>query len=57
MGDTPTGRRSRPSARYRAHPTGRLVTAADVVHAVSFLLENQGVNAVNLVVDGGSLLK
>lgn len=38
-------------------PTERLVTTADVVHAVSFLLENQGVNAVNLVVDGGSLLK
>lgn len=38
-------------------PTGRLVTTADIVHAVTFLLENQGVNAINLVVDGGSLLK
>ncbi|HEX7098158.1 MAG TPA: SDR family oxidoreductase [Acidimicrobiia bacterium] len=38
-------------------PTGRLVTTADIVHAVAFLLENQGVNAINLVVDGGSLLK
>ncbi len=37
-------------------PTGRLVTTADVVHAVVFLLENGSVNAVNLVVDGGSLL-
>lgn len=37
-------------------PTGQLVTTANIVHAVSFLLENQGVNAVNLRVDGGSLL-
>lgn len=37
-------------------PTGRLVETVDIVHAVSFLLENRSVNAVNLVVDGGSLL-
>jgi NAD(P)-dependent dehydrogenase (short-subunit alcohol dehydrogenase family) len=34
-------------------PTGRLVTVADVAGATAFLLENQGVNGVNLQVDGG----
>ena len=34
-------------------PTGRLVTVADIVGATAFLLENQGVNGVNLEVDGG----
>jgi NAD(P)-dependent dehydrogenase (short-subunit alcohol dehydrogenase family) len=37
-------------------PTGRLCTTADIVHAVCFLLENPAVNAVNLHVEGGSLL-
>ncbi|HEX2153643.1 MAG TPA: SDR family oxidoreductase [Acidimicrobiia bacterium] len=37
-------------------PTGRLVQTADIVHAVAFLLENPAVNAVNLHVEGGSLL-
>lgn len=34
-------------------PTGRLVTTADVTHAVVFLLENQSVNGVDLIIDGG----
>ena len=34
-------------------PTGRLVTVADIVGATVFLLENPGVNGVNLNVDGG----
>lgn len=37
-------------------PTGRLVTMADVVGAATFLLENDGINGVNLAVDGGWLL-
>lgn len=37
-------------------PTGRLVATADIVLATAFLLENPSVNAVNLVVDGGSLV-
>ena len=37
-------------------PTGRLVTTADIVDAVVFLLENASVNDVNLRVDGGTLL-
>lgn len=38
-------------------PMGRLATTADVTGAVLFLLDNQGVNGVNLAVDGGWLLK
>jgi NAD(P)-dependent dehydrogenase (short-subunit alcohol dehydrogenase family) len=34
-------------------PTGRLASMADIVHAVAFLLENQAVNGVDLIVDGG----
>jgi hypothetical protein len=29
----------------------------EVTHAVAFLLENTGVNGVNLAIDGGWLLK
>jgi NAD(P)-dependent dehydrogenase (short-subunit alcohol dehydrogenase family) len=38
-------------------PTGRLVAMRDVVDAVVFLLENPSVNAANLAVDGGTLLR
>ena len=38
-------------------PTGRLVTMDDVACAGVFLLENPSVNGVNLVVDGGWLLR
>lgn len=34
-------------------PTGRLATMAEIVNATVFLLENTGVNGVDLVVDGG----
>lgn len=34
-------------------PIGRLVTMAEIVGACRFLLENQAVNGINLVVDGG----
>ena len=34
-------------------PIGRLVTMAEVVTASRFLLENQAINGINLVVDGG----
>ena len=37
-------------------PTGRLTTMRDILGAVVFLLENPGVNGVNLPVDGGWLL-
>jgi NAD(P)-dependent dehydrogenase (short-subunit alcohol dehydrogenase family) len=38
-------------------PTGRLVTMRDVVDAVVFLLENRSVNATNLNVNGGNLVR
>ncbi len=34
-------------------PIGRLATMAEIVGAVAFLLENNGVNGVDLIVDGG----
>jgi NAD(P)-dependent dehydrogenase (short-subunit alcohol dehydrogenase family) len=34
-------------------PTGRLPTMANIVHAVTFLLENPAVNGVDLYVDSG----
>jgi NAD(P)-dependent dehydrogenase (short-subunit alcohol dehydrogenase family) len=34
-------------------PTGQLVTMAQIVDATAFLLENDGVNGVELIVDGG----
>lgn len=37
-------------------PTGQLVTMQDIVGAVVFLLENTGVNGVDLSVDGGWVL-
>jgi NAD(P)-dependent dehydrogenase (short-subunit alcohol dehydrogenase family) len=38
-------------------PTGRLATMAQIVDAVDFLIRNGGVNAINLNVDGGWLVK
>ena len=41
-------------AKYTAEtPIGRLVSMAEIVDAVVFLLENPGVNGVDLIVDGG----
>lgn len=37
-------------------PLGRLVTTDEVVGSVMFLLDNKGINGVNLYVDGGWLL-
>lgn len=38
-------------------PLGRLVKMEEIVGAVAFLLDNHGINAVNLPVDGGWLVK
>jgi NAD(P)-dependent dehydrogenase (short-subunit alcohol dehydrogenase family) len=38
-------------------PLGRLVTMREIVGAVTFLLENTGVNGVNLAMDGGWVLR
>ena len=63
---TPSTRRSSVTARSGATwprsgtrrswtrtPTGRLVTMAEVASAARFLLENEAMNGINLVVDGG----
>ncbi|HYN69493.1 MAG TPA: SDR family oxidoreductase, partial [Candidatus Eisenbacteria bacterium] len=40
--------------KYTAEtPLGRLTTMAEIVDAAVFLLENTGVNGVDLIVDGG----
>ena len=56
VGDSPQWR-DMPAERHDAlvqrTPIGRLVTMAEVVGASRFLLENQAMNGINLVVDGG----
>ena len=56
VGDSPQWR-DMPAERMQAlverTPIGRLVTMAEVVGASRFLLENEAVNGINLVVDGG----
>lgn len=58
VGDSPQWR-DMPPERFQAlvdrTPTRRLVTMAEVVGAARFLLENGGVNGVNLALDGGWL--
>lgn len=48
--DMPAERRE---ALVERTPIGRLVTMAEVVDASRFLLENEAINGINLVVDGG----
>ena len=58
VGDSPQWRdmpRERFEALVERTPTGRLVTMAEVVDATRFLLENRGINGINLPVDGGWL--
>jgi NAD(P)-dependent dehydrogenase (short-subunit alcohol dehydrogenase family) len=56
IGDSPQWRNMDPE-RHKAlvdrTPIGRLVTMAEVVGASRFLLENEAMNGINLVVDGG----
>ena len=56
VGDSPFWESKPLDAVLQRTPTGRLVTMADVVDATVFLLENRGVNGVNLAVDGGWML-
>lgn len=56
VGDSPQWRDMPPERRQALEqrtPIGRLVTMAEVVDASRFLLENQAINGINLVVDGG----
>lgn len=60
VGDTPAWSGKPPAvldAIRERTPTGRLVAAQDVVDASIFLLQNRSVNGVNLMIDGGWLLK
>lgn len=55
VGDSPKWR-DVPDHPHRARtPIGRLVTVAEIVDATEFLLRNSGINAQDLMVDGGLL--
>ena len=59
VGDSPAWNGKPPEVLQRVvarTPLGRLVTMDEVVGSVLFLLDNQGINGVNLYVDGGWLL-
>jgi NAD(P)-dependent dehydrogenase (short-subunit alcohol dehydrogenase family) len=56
VGDSPFWENKPLDAVVQRTPTRRLVTMAEVVGATEFLLENRGVNGVNLAVDGGWML-
>jgi NAD(P)-dependent dehydrogenase (short-subunit alcohol dehydrogenase family) len=56
VGDSPQWRdmpAERLDALVQRTPIGRLVTMEEVVTASRFLLENEAINGINLVVDGG----
>jgi NAD(P)-dependent dehydrogenase (short-subunit alcohol dehydrogenase family) len=57
IGDSPFWEGKDNSHVVNRTPLGRLVTMAEIVDAVEFLLSNTGINGVNLAVDGGWLLK
>jgi NAD(P)-dependent dehydrogenase (short-subunit alcohol dehydrogenase family) len=57
VGDSPFWENKDNSHIINRTPLGRLVTMQEIVHSVEFLLDNTGVNGVNLAVDGGWLLK
>ena len=57
VGDSPRWVDQDISAAVSRSPIGRLVTMGEVADAVLFLLDNGGVNGVNLAVDGGWLLR
>ena len=59
VGDSPAWKGKPPEVLERVRsrtPTGRLVSMADAAGAVLFLLDNQGINGINLNIDGGWLL-
>jgi len=59
VGDSPAWKGKPPEVLERVRsrtPTGRLVSMADAASAVLFLLDNQGINGINLNIDGGWLL-
>jgi NAD(P)-dependent dehydrogenase (short-subunit alcohol dehydrogenase family) len=58
IGDTPewAGKQEALDRAIARTPTRRLATMSDVAGATLFLLDNRGVNGVNLHIDGGWLL-
>lgn len=57
IGDSPAWNEKDNSHIIQRTPLGRLVTMQEIVSSVLFLLDNTGVNGINLTVDGGWLLK
>jgi NAD(P)-dependent dehydrogenase (short-subunit alcohol dehydrogenase family) len=57
IGDSPFWANKDNSHIIARTPLGRLVTMQEIVGSVEFLLNNGGVNGVNLAMDGGWLLK
>jgi NAD(P)-dependent dehydrogenase (short-subunit alcohol dehydrogenase family) len=57
IGDSPFWENKDNSHIISRTPLGRLVTMQEIVDSVEFLLNNTGVNGVNLAMDGGWLLK
>ena len=55
VGDSPywENKQAALEATVKRTPTGRLTSREDIVGAAVFLLENEGMNGVNLKVDGG----
>ncbi len=56
VGDSPKWRDVPNHPHVQRTPLGRLVTMEEVADAADFLLSNSGVNAQNLVIDGGLLV-
>ena len=57
VGDSPAWSDKDLGAVVARTPIGRTVTMEEIVDATLFLLDNGGVNGVNLVVEGGTLLR
>ena len=55
VGDRPKWRDVPDHPHVQRTPLGRLVTMHEVADATDFLLRNSGVNAQNLIIDGGLL--
>lgn len=56
VGDSPKWRDVPHHPHIPRTPIGRLVTMAEIADATEFLLRNEGINAHDLVVDGGLLV-
>jgi len=57
VGDSPEWAEKNLDMVVARTPIGRTVTMAEIVDATLFLLRNGGVNGVNLLVDGGTLVR